>query len=304
MRKSVALGFPQGKTDRVRVTSRPVFPEGKGQRAKGKGQRARGKGQGARGKGQGARGKGQGARGKGQRAKGKGQGGLLPISWSRDKAKSMMRLISRQGIVRVVLNKHVPRAPGCVLDRVSRSTLVVRRWRPGGWSLLGERRGGFAESEGLDDRGLVPVGRPWRPPIDSARTLVDPVDARDPCPLAQACSTLPDPAIRRLMQIGPRKSRPFSTQSPTPLRRDAAGITHRLSSDPTSRLAPLPSLVVPVITAHRGLVPPRFTTCMARKKIPGWQDASRGSRKLRWAESNRLPPGYEPGELPVLYTAG
>ena len=25
--------------------------------------------------------------------------------------------------------------------------------------------------------------------------------------------------------------------------------------------------------------------------------------KLRWVESNHLPPGYEPGELPVLYSA-
>src|ERR1700677_4365245 len=104
---------------------------------------------------------------------------------------------------------------------MSRSTRVVRRWLPGGWSLLGKRRGGTAQRDGLDDRGLVPIGRPGRAPIGVARPLVDPVDAGDHCSLAQARSTLMEPTLRLLIQAGPWKGRPFSTQSPTPLQRGA-----------------------------------------------------------------------------------
>src|SRR3954453_15238033 len=86
---------------------------------------------------------------------------------------------------------------------MSRSTRVVRRWLPGRWPLLRERRGGVAQCDGLDDRGLVPVGPPGRPPVDVPRTLVDPVDARDHRPLAQARSSLLGPALRPVIQARP-----------------------------------------------------------------------------------------------------
>jgi len=42
----------------------------------------------------------------------------------------------------------------------------------------------------------------------------------------------------------------------------------QLPSDPTSRWAPLPRLAVPVITARRGLSPPRCMTCLAHREGP------------------------------------
>src|SRR3954465_6006470 len=69
---------------------------------------------------------------------------------------------------------------------MSRSTRVERRWLPGGWPLLGERRGGSFQRDGIDDPGLVPVGPPGRHPIDVVRPLVDPADTRGHRPPAQA----------------------------------------------------------------------------------------------------------------------
>ena len=47
-----------------------------------------------------------------------------------------------------------------------------------------------------------------------------------------------------------------------------------LPSDSASQRTPLLRLAVPVITARRGLAPPRFTTCLAHKSKPplksGW----------------------------------
>src|ERR1044071_4167378 len=67
---------------------------------------------------------------------------------------------------------------------------------------------------------------------------------------------------------------------------------HQLPSDPTSRWAPLPRLVVPVIAAHRGLAPPSLTTCLAHQIA--------GSAPLRCA--GKLPADVTvPG--PALPTA-
>src|SRR5438874_9008821 len=99
---------------------------------------------------------------------------------------------------------------------MSRSTRVVRRWLPGGWSLLGERRGGFAQRDGIDHCGLVSLGPPGRYPSDVPRPLVDPVDARDHRPLAQAHASHVDPAFSLVMQAGPREGPdfPFSILNP------------------------------------------------------------------------------------------
>src|SRR5271165_1020567 len=77
---------------------------------------------------------------------------------------------------------------------MSRSTGFMHQWPSGGWPLLRERRGGLAQCDGLDHRGLVSIGPPGRYPIDVARSVVDPVDAGDPFPLAQASSTFLEPA--------------------------------------------------------------------------------------------------------------
>ena len=97
----------------------------------------------------------------------------------------------------------------------------VRRGLSGGWSLLCEGRGGVAQGDGLDDRGLVPVGRPGRHPVGVPRPLVDQVDARDHRPLAQAHASLLDPAFGLMSEQGPRKGRNLFSQSPTPLQRGA-----------------------------------------------------------------------------------
>src|SRR6516225_10908501 len=49
----------------------------------------------------------------------------------------------------------------------------------------------------------------------------------------------------------------------------------RLPSDSASRRTPLPSLAVPVITARRGLAPPKNTTCLAHQSTV---DLSRSER--------------------------
>ncbi len=61
----------------------------------------------------------------------------------------------------------------------------------------------------------------------------------------------------------------------TPLRRPCirflfvgSEFCHKLPSDSTSRWTPLLRLAVPVITARRGLSPPRCTTCLAHQKRP------------------------------------
>ena len=88
---------------------------------------------------------------------------------------------------------------------------------------------------------------------------------------------------------------------------------HQLPSDSTSRWTPLLRLAVPVITARRGLSPPRCTTCLAHQSGRCHHNGSvrrqRGNR-LGWRESRRRVSGgwclgrYRPIEYTILKSTG
>ena len=70
---------------------------------------------------------------------------------------------------------------------------------------------------GIDHRGLVPVGHPGRDPIGVPRPLVDPVDAGDHRPLAQANPSLLVAAFGLMTETRPRDGPDFLHSIPNPV---------------------------------------------------------------------------------------